>query len=326
MLPPLEPRGQVADRLDLARWLVATDNPLTPRVAVNQLWQQLFGRGLVSSADNFGVAGESPSHPELLDWLAHQYVHRGWSRKAMIRLIVTSATYRQVSAQRPDLQQFDPENVLLARQARFRLDAENIRDVALAAADTIERRIGGPSIRPPQPAYIASISRNTQWTVSTRPDLYRRGMYILLRRATPYPTLLTFDAPDSTAVCVRRERSNSPLQALTLLNDPVFFEAAQHLGGQLAADTTRSIDQRMVEGFRRCLGRDPKDEELKRLRLFWEDRLAAFQTQPETAAKVLLPGKTTGTNAVEQASAAEQAAWILTARVLMNLDLFLTRE
>lgn len=328
VLPPLEPRSQLADRLDFARWLVAPDNPLTPRVAVNHLWQQLFGRGLVSSADNFGVAGESPSHPELLDWLAHQYVHRHWSRKAMIRLIVTSATYRQVSAQRPDLQQVDPENVLLARQARFRLDAENIRDVALAAADRIERRIGGPSIRPPQPAYISSISRNTQWTVSTGSDLYRRGIYILLRRATPYPTLLTFDAPDSTAVCVRRERSNSPLQALTLLNDPVFFQAAQTLGNQLAADTTRSVDQRLVEGFQRCLGRAPKDEELKRLRLFWEERLAAFQAAPKTAAEVLVPHPS-GTDAIQQAASAgqpQQAAWVLTARVLMNLDLFLTRE
>ena len=324
VLPPLDPRGQVPDRLDFARWLVAADNPLTPRVAANQIWQQLFGRGLVSSADNFGAAGESPSHPELLDWLAQQYVHRRWSRKAMIRLIVTSATYRQVSAQRPELQQLDPENGLLARQARFRLDAENIRDVALAAAGMIERKIGGPSIRPPQPAYISSISRNTQWTVSTGPDLYRRGIYILLRRATPYPTLLTFDAPDSTAVCVRRERSNSPLQALTLLNDPVFFEAAQTLGGQLAADTSRSVDQRMVEGFRRCLGRDPKDEELNRLLLFWEERLAAFRAAPEMAAEVLLTSnasiKTSGSDTIEQ------AAWVLTARVLMNLDLFLTRE
>lgn len=328
VLPPLASRTEKPDRLDFARWLVASDNPLVPRVAVNQIWQQLFDRGLVSPPDNFGVAGQGPSHPELLDWLAHHYAHGGWSRKAMIRLIVTSATYRQTSAHRPDLQRLDPENVLLARQSRFRLDAENIRDAALTVADSLWRRIGGPSIRPPQPAYITSISRNAQWPVSTGPDLYRRGVYILLRRATPYPTLLTFDAPDSTAVCVRRERSNSPLQALTLLNDPVFFEAARTFGLQLAASNTQTVAERLREAFERCCGRQPKADELARLHRFWEERLAAYQADLTNADALLQSESSTTDKMPEIASQnqAEQAAWVLTARVLMNLDLFMTRE
>lgn len=329
VLPPLRSRGQVPDRLDFARWLVAADNPLTPRVAVNQVWQQLLGRGLVASTDNFGAAGETPSHPDLLDWLGGEYVRHGWSRKALIRKIVHSATYRQVAAQRPELQQVDPENVLLARQARFRVDAENIRDVALSAAGLLEHTIGGPSIRPPQPAYIASISRNTQWKASTGPELYRRGLYILFRRATPYPMLTTFDAPESTTVCVRRERSNSPLQALTLLNDPVFFEAAQALGVQLASQPAQTVQQRLDDAFQRCVGRQPNQEERERLRLFWNERVAAYQDDPATAAKILPSEKKRMPNGIQRPEGvdpAEQAAWVLTARVLMNLDLFLTRE
>lgn len=329
VLPPLQSRGQVPDRLDFARWLVAADNPLTPRVAVNQVWQQLFGRGLVASTDNFGAAGETPSHPALVDWLGGEYIRHGWSRKALIRKIVHSATYRQVAAQRPELQQTDPENVLLARQARFRVDAENIRDVALSAAGLLEHTIGGPSIRPPQPAYIASISRNTQWKASTGPDLYRRGLYILFRRATPYPMLTTFDAPASTTVCVRRERSNSPLQALTLLNDPVFFEAAQALGLQLAAQPTLTVQQRLDAAFQRCVGRQPNQEERERLRLFWNERVEAYQDDPATAAKVMPSEKKRMPNGIQRpegVALAEQAAWVLTSRVLMNLDLFLTRE
>ncbi|HWA99973.1 MAG TPA: PSD1 and planctomycete cytochrome C domain-containing protein, partial [Pirellulales bacterium] len=230
ILPPLEARGPHADRLDFARWLVDPENPLTPRVTVNRIWQHLFGRGLVATVDNFGSGGEAPSHAELLDWLAREFMDGGWSHKAMIRRIVTSATYRQASSTRPELERRDPLNVWLARQSRLRLEAEAVRDAALCASNLLERRIGGPGIRPPQPEYVASISRNTDWKVSTGPDLYRRGMYIVFRRATPYPMLLAFDAPDSTVACTRRERSNSPLQALTLLNDPVFFECAQALG------------------------------------------------------------------------------------------------
>lgn len=318
VLPPLERRSDAADRLDLARWLVDSENPLTPRVTVNHFWKHLFGRGIVPTVDNFGSGGDAPSHPELLDWLAREFIERGYSRKEMIRLIVSSATYRQSSAGRAELERRDPLNVLLARQSRSRVEAESVRDAALAASGLLERKIGGPGIRPPQPDYVASISRNADWKVTTGPDLYRRGMYIVFRRATPYPMLLTFDAPDSTVACTRRERSNSPLQALTLLNDPVFFECAQALGLSLAEGSERSFDERIEEAYHRCLGRDPQSAEAARLRKFYDERLAAFAADAE-AARALAGRKATG-------DLAPQAAWIATARVLMNLDEFLTRE
>ncbi len=332
-LPPLKPRGAKPDRLDLARWLVDPANPLTPRVTVNQIWLHLFGRGLVSTVDNFGSGGEAPSHPELLDWLAGEMVRQKWSRKAVIRLIVGSAAYRQSSAMRADLETRDPLNVLLARQSRFRIEAEEVRDAALAASGLLHRAIGGPGIRPPQPAYVASISRNTGWETSTGPDLYRRGMYILFRRATPYPMLLTFDAPDSTQACARRERSNSPLQALTLLNDPVFVECAQHLGRQLAEGSSRTVEARITEAFHRCLGRDPQPLELDRLRSYFLAEVARFLANPRAAESLAISHTTSATKEVASKSAkkseeevASTAAWIAAARVLMNLDEFITRE
>jgi len=317
VLPPLDVRDAQPDRLDLARWLVDPANPLTPRVTVNRIWQHLFGRGLVATVDNFGSGGEAPSHPELLDWLAREFVERGWSRKALIRQIVTSATYRQASHARSELERRDPLNVWLARQSRLRLEAEAVRDAALAASGLLAPTIGGPSIRPPQPDYVASISRNTDWKVSTGPDLYRRGMYIVFRRATPYPMLLTFDAPDSTVACTRRERSNSPLQALTLLNDPVFFECAQSLGRSLAAERSRSFDDLLTEAYRRCLGRDSRHAERDRMRSFYDERHAVFAADRPAAQSIV--GR-------EVDDVATAAAWIVTARVLMNLDEFITRE
>ena len=306
VLPAMTPRASRADRLDLARWLVDPANPLTPRVTINRWWLHLFGSGLVPSVENFGVGGDAPTHPELLEWLAAELVERNWSRKEMIRLIVSSAAYRQSSAGSEGLDRRDPLNRLLARQSRQRLEAESVRDAALAASGLLNRKIGGPGIKPPQPDYVASISRNVKWEVSEGPDLYRRGMYILFRRATPYPMLLTFDAPDSTVACTRRERSNSPLQALTLLNDPVFFECAQTLGRRLASQPERTIDQRITEAVRLCLGRDPQPAEVRRLRSLLQEQLAA--------------------SAGTDAAAADEAAWIIVARVLMNLDEFITRE
>ena len=333
VLPPLKPRGAKADRLDLARWLVDPANPLTPRVTVNHIWQHLFGRGLVSTVDNFGSGGEAPSHPELLDWLASEMIRQKWSSKEMIRRIVGSAAYRQTSAMRPELETRDPLNVLVARQSRFRIEAEEVRDAALAASGLLHRAIGGPGIRPPQPAYVASISRNTGWETSTGTDLYRRGMYILFRRATPYPMLLTFDAPDSTQACTRRERSNSPLQALTLLNDPVFVECAQHLGRQLVEGSSRTVEARITEGFQRCLGRDPQQMELDRLRFYFLGELTRFLEDPNAAESLASSRHATATKEAASKSAkktneevASAAAWISTARVLMNLDEFITRE
>lgn len=236
VLHAFKARGTRPDRLDLAQWLFDPANPLTARVTVNQWWKNLFGRGLVTSVADFGVKGEQPSHPELLDWLATELPRLGWSRKAMLKLIVTSATYRQQSNLRPDLVTRDPNNVLLARQNRIRLEAESVRDAYLAASGLLNPKLGGPSIRPPLPADIAALgyANSVKWTESTGTEKNRRGLYIFFQRTVPYPMLMTFDAPDSNATCTRRERSNTPLQALTLLNDPVFFECAQALGKRMA--------------------------------------------------------------------------------------------
>src|SRR5579864_8428348 len=213
VLPPLDVPGDQANRMDLAHWLVSPSNPLTARVAVNRLWQAHFGRGLVETENDFGTQGAPPSHAELLDWLATELVAQGWSLKAMHRLIVTSATYRQSSRIRPELASVDPGNRLLARQSRLRLDAELIRDAALAASGLLTPKIGGPSVFPPQPDGVMTLGQmRRDWTPSTGPDRYRRGLYTFFWRATPFPSLMVFDAPDATQACTRRARSNTPLQ------------------------------------------------------------------------------------------------------------------
>ncbi len=237
VLHPMPASGKVPDRLDLARWLIDPANPLTARVTVNRAWHHLFGRGLVASVDDFGTRGDRPSHPELLDWLATEFVRLGWSRKALIRTIVVSATYRQTSRSRPDLHDRDPNNVWLARQSRLRLEAEVLRDVALATGGLLAPRVGGPSVRPPQPPGISELTYAgaAKWVESTGPDRYRRGLYTWFQRTSPYPMLMAFDAPDSNVCAVKRERSNTPLQALTLLNDAAFFECAQALGRRIVS-------------------------------------------------------------------------------------------
>jgi hypothetical protein len=333
VLHPLKPRGTPPDRLDLARWLVDPANPLTPRTAVNHLWQHLFGRGLVATVDDFGAMGDAPSHPELLDWLATEFVERGWSRKALIRLIVTSATYRQSSQARPELADRDPFNTLLARQSRYRLEAEAVRDVALATSGLLNRRIGGPSVRPPLDERVTNISRNKDWQVSSGDDIYRRGMYILFRRATPFPMLTTFDAPDTTVTCARRERTNSPLQALALLNDQAFFQCAQHLGQELAKTGATEPENWLRETFRRCLSRDPTADESALLLNLYDEQLALVGQLPLAEQHALV-----GQSAVHRESAdnggaqtvalplAERAAQVAVIRMLMNLDEFITRQ
>ncbi len=329
VLPALHARSAQGDRLDLARWLVDPANPLTARVTVNQFWAHLFGRGLVASVDNFGVGGDPPTHPELLDWLASEFMARGWSRKELLRLIVSSSTYRQSASPREDLLEKDPTNELLARQSRFRLEAEAVRDTALFSAGLLESRLGGPGIRPPQPAYITSISRNAEWKLTEGGNQYRRGLYIVLRRATPYPMLMTFDAPDSTIACTRRERSNSPLQALTLLNDPVYFECAQALGHWLATHSNASRSERLQDAYRRCLGREPNTEELNRILQEFTAHHARLERNPEAAKAIVehpahscseLSWRTGSVNQIEEAT------WVLIARILMNVDEFITRE
>jgi hypothetical protein len=237
VLNPLQGDGKPA-RLALAEWIVDAKNPLTARVAVNRVWQQLFGRGLVETANDFGTQGKAPSHPELLDWLAASFVEDGWSQKKLIRRIVTSAAYRQSSGARPELAERDPGNTWLARQNRLRLPAELVRDNALAVSGLLFGRIGGPSIHPPQPEGVGDLSYSRKdWPEDKGPERYRRGLYIFFRRTSPYPMLVNFDAPDTLTTSVARERTDTPLQALNLLNDPVFIEAAQALALRVCQDS-----------------------------------------------------------------------------------------
>jgi hypothetical protein len=309
-----------ATRLDLAKWIVRSDNPLTGRVLVNWVWHKYFGRGLVATLEDFGTQGEQPSHPELLDYLATEFVRQKWSLKALHRLIVTSATYRQSSKARPELAERDPLNVLLARQARVRLEAELVRDAALASSGLLVRTIGGPSVHPPQPAGISELTYagSARWVESVGADRYRRGLYIWFQRTSPYPMLMTFDGPDSNLCCVRRERSNTPLQALTLMNDTVFVECAQALGKRLLEAKGETKD-RLRLGWRLCVSREPTSTELTRLTRLHEELLALCKARPELAAK--LAGKV-----AKGVDAAEAATWTALARMMMNLDEFVTRE
>jgi mono/diheme cytochrome c family protein len=310
--PPSPPGGRgvggegVPTRLDLARWLVDPANPLTPRVTMNRLWQNHFGLGLVETDNDFGTQGTPPSHPELLDWLATEFLARGGSLKAMHRLIVTSATYRQSSRARADLANLDPRNRLLARQSRLRLEAEVVRDVALAASGLLSPKMGGPSVFPPQPEGVYRFTQvPREWKPSAGPDRFRRGLYTHFWRSAPYPALLVFDAPESNTTCTRRNRSNTPLQALTLLNDQAFYEFAQALARRVLAEAPPDDQSRLRLAFRLCLARPPSPRE--------EARLLPLLTSPDA------PPAADG-------DARTFAGWTTVARVLLNLDEFITRE
>jgi hypothetical protein len=324
VLPPVRTAGPgPGTRLDLARWLVDPANPLTPRVTVNWVWHKYFGRGLVATLEDFGTQGDRPSHPELLDWLALEFIRRGWSLKDLHRLIVTSATYRQSSKARPELRDRDPLNVLLARQNRLRLEAEPLRDNALACSGLLARAVGGPSVRPPQPPGISELTYagSARWVESTGRDRYRRGLYTWFQRTSPYPMLMTFDAPDANVCCVRRERSDTPLQALTLMNDTVFVECAQALARRVVAETTgRDTAQRLRYAFGLCLGREPSTAELATLQRLFAGLLDDCRARPEAAARLA------GTTKPAGVDAPEAAAWVAFARMLLNLDEFVTRE
>ncbi|HEY5311817.1 MAG TPA: PSD1 and planctomycete cytochrome C domain-containing protein [Pirellulales bacterium] len=322
VLPPLATRGKQPDRLDLARWLTDEKNPLTARVAVNHLWTHLFGRGIVSTVDNFGVQGERPSHPELLDWLADELMRGGWSRKALVRQIVLSSAYRQASRFRGELEARDPLNTLVARQGRFRVEAEIARDVFLSASGLLDRTVGGPTIYPAISDAVRDIAYKFQlvWPTSPAPVCYRRGLYIHFRRSNPYPSLMMFDAPEGTVCTAQRNRSNTPLQALATLNDPVFVENAQALGRRVLAEASADPQQRVRMLFVDCLGREPSHAEASVLADLAAAELKAYLAEPRQAVQLA------GAHAGNQAQAAEQAAWIAVARAVMNLDEFLTRE
>ncbi len=334
-LPPLLSRNGdgVADRLDLARWLVSSDNPLPPRVTVNQLWRQLLGQGLVRTSEDFGVRGERPTHPELLDWLALDLLGRTgdadrdstdqtWSRKALIKRIVMSATYRQSSRHRPELQEIDPTNTLLARQNRVRVEGEIVRDISLDAAGLLSRKIGGPSVYPPLPPGIAELSYagNFKWTESKGEDRFRRGMYTFFKRTAPHPNLIVFDCPDANVTQVQRQTSNTPLQALTTLNNTTFAEAAQALARRMLSEPADDERQRLALAFRYCLARPAGDQELDQLALLLDETRQWYAQHPEQAGEMI------GEDAATGSPPEQNAAWIAVARVLMNLDEFLTRE
>lgn len=305
-------------RLEFARWLASEENPLTSRVTVNRMWQEFFGRGIVRTSEDFGTQGDRPTHPELLDWLAADFRENGWSVKRMHRMIVTSAAYRQSSKVRPELSSKDPENTLLARQSRVRLPAEQIRDSALEASGLLNTKIGGPSVRPPQPAGVAELgyANSVKWNESAGTDRYRRGLYIHFQRTTPYPMLMTFDAPDSNVACTRRSRSNTPLQSLNLLNDPVFLEAAQGLALRVL---TEPVQDRIEHAFQLALGRSPSARERERFSAYLDQQNGLAAKDPDSAAK-LMP------MVPEGVSKTEAAAWAGASRVLLNLDEFITRE
>jgi hypothetical protein len=318
---PGMPETAKPTRLDLVRWLMAPENPLTARVAANRIWQELFGRGIVRTSEDFGMQGDKPTHPELLDWLATEYRARGWSLKQMVRLVVTSATYRQSSKARPELAERDPENTLLARQSRLRLPAEAIRDAALYAGGLLNLQVGGRSVKPPQPKGVAELSyaNSVKWEESTGADRYRRGLYVHFQRTTPYPQLMNFDAPGSNVSCTRRQRSNTPLQALNLLNDPVFFEAAQGLAFRVMREARGGFRDRLGYAYELALGRRPQANEAERLGRYYDRELNTLRADAKMTA-ALFP------SALEGAPQPETAAWVEIGRALLNLDEFLTRE
>ena len=312
--PPTLPRN----RLGLAKWLVSTDNPLTARVAINRKWEQLFGRGLVETAEDFGSQGEWPTHPELLDWLAVEFMNRGWSMKAMDRLIVTSTAYRQSSNMTPELLRVDPYNKLISRGARFRLEAEMIRDFTLTSAGLINSKIGGPSVYPYQPDGVWDVPYSSEkWVESKGDDRHRRAIYTFARRSAMYPSMINFDATSREVCTVRRIRTNTPLQALTALNDPAFFEAAQAMAKRISSDGGATSNSRIDYAFRLVTSRAPQPAELDRMLSWLANETAYFTAHADEAARIA---------GAASKDAVADASWTMLANVLLNLDEAVTRH
>jgi hypothetical protein len=326
-LPPLA-NAENPTRLDLARWLVAPENPLTARVTVNRLWQQFFGIGLVKTSGDFGSQGDPPSHPELLDWLAVTFRESGWDVKKLVRLLVTSATYLQSSQAAPELWKRDPENRLLARGPRFRLDAEQVRDNALFVSGLLKEQLGGKGVKTYQPPNIwepvgfgGSNTRN--YKQDTGDALYRRSIYTFIKRTAPAPYMTTFDAPAREQFCTRRERSNTPLQALQLMNDVQHFEAARALAERILREGGPSTPERLAYGFRTVLARQPTDRETVIAWSALEQHLAKYQKNPEAAKAAITTGESKPDPKIAES---ELAAWTLVANLLLNLDETVTKN
>jgi hypothetical protein len=311
------------DRLTLARWLTARDNPLTARVTVNRWWAELFGHGLVSTVEDFGLKGDPPTHPELLDWLAVEFMDHGWSLKHVLRQVVLSATYRQTSRLTPVLRSRDDLNRLYARGPRIRLDAEMIRDQALAVAGLLSRKQFGPHIQPYQPDGVwTKIGGDpVKYVVSAGAERYRRGVYVVWKRATLYPSFVNFDATARLACTVKRSRSNTPLQALTLLNDPVYVEAALALARRIVTErTSADVPERIRQAFRLCLARFPSEAELRTLQDLYDTQRAAGHGDPQAVQQLLADFPIP-----PQVTAEEFAAWYAVATALLNLDETITK-
>ncbi|MGZ8921369.1 MAG: DUF1553 domain-containing protein, partial [Limisphaerales bacterium] len=301
------------DRLALAKWLVSEENPLTARVVVNRFWEQIFGIGLVRTSEEFGAQGELPSHPELLDWLATEFMAQKWDTKKFLKLLITSAAYRQSSKVTPELVERDPENRLLARGPRFRMSAETIRDQALFVGGLLSPKMFGPSVKPPQPAsgLNAAFGSSVDWKTSEGEDRFRRGLYTEWRRTSPYPSMTTFDAPNREVCTIRRTRTNTPLQALVTLNDTVYLEAAQGLALKMARGGT-SVADRIRHGFELCLARTPHEREVHRLAELFGEAMSDFAKSPDEKAKKIARK--------DAQDPVELAAWTTVANVILNLD------
>jgi hypothetical protein len=327
ILPPL-PQSDVTNRLTIARWLVDPKHPLTARVNINRLWQQFFGIGIVKTAEDFGTKGEWPSHPELLDWLSTEFIRTGWDVKQMVRLFVTSATYRQDSRVTPKLFELDPENRLLARGPRHRLDAEELRDYALSVSGLLNPKMGGRGVRPYQPPGIwEAVGYTTSNTAKYEQDhgdaLYRRSLYLFWKRTAPPPCMTTFDAPSREQCRARRERTDTPLQALLTMNDPQYFEAARQFGYRMLHDCGTNDLQRLQRGFRIVTSRAPTAPEAGVL----SDTLAAqrshYEADPEAARKLIAVGESP---VPQDVPATELAAYSMVANLLLNLDEAVTQN
>lgn len=323
VFPPI-PDGEPANRLAFARWLVSDENPLTARVVVNRYWDNLFGRGIVLTSEEFGSQGELPTHPEMLDWLARELVESGWDTRDLLKMIVTSATYRQSSRVTPAEIAADSDNRWLARGPRVRLSAEMVRDQALHVAGLLSRKMYGPPVKPPQPnlGLSAAFGSSTDWQTSMGEDRYRRGIYTTWRRSNPYPSMATFDAPNREVCTLRRNQTNTPLQALVTMNDPVYVEAAQALARTLLQHEG-SVHEQITEGFKRCLLRDPAESELSALVNLFNDTHQELRTQPDNAMKLA----TDPLGALpEGVDAINAAAMTVVCNVLLNVDeMFLKR-
>jgi Protein of unknown function (DUF1553) len=321
--------GEPLNRLGLARWLVSPQNPLTARVTVNRLWQQVFGTGLVRTAEDFGSQGELPSHPELLDWLATEFIRNGWDVKQFMKLLVTSATYRQSSRLTPVLRERDLDNRLLARGPRFRLMGEFVRDQALAVSGLLVEKIGGPAVKPYHPPglyeQVVAQRDNPKATYQqgSGDDLHRRSLYTYWKRSVPHPAMMLFDVPFREVCSLRRTRSNTPLQALNLMNDPTYLEAARFLAQRMMRDGGDTVDERLTHGFRLLLARVPKPAELAVLRASFERARSDFAKDGEAAKSLLAVGDQA---ADAKLNPAELSAYTLVASTLLNLDEVITKE